>query len=146
MKRFVLMIVPALICGVVLMTGCEKQESDFEEFEEFEEFDNIIGCWAKPEYEYDIYPIAVIRYKRVKTLPTNSPSVKFLNDGTLIERKNAGDCGTPPITYGDFSGNWQIENTNDIKIDVAYWGGTGLAQAGHKPLRAFTLFYLSPPY
>ena len=117
MKKIVFMIIPALICGIALMTGCERQEPNLEGF------DDIIGCWANPVYEYDIYPIAVICYQRVKTLPANSPSIKFLNDGTLIERKNIGWCGTPPITYGDFSGNWQVENDNDIKIDVAYWGG-----------------------
>ena len=117
MKRLVLTIIPALICGMVLMTGCKKQESDFEGFE------SIIGCWANPVYEYDIYPIAVICYERVKTLPANLPSIKFLSDGTLIERKNIGWCATPPVAYGDFSGKWQIENNNDIKIDVAYWGG-----------------------
>ena len=117
MKKIVLNIVPVLICGITLMTGCEKQEIDLEEFE------GIIGCWANPVYEYDIYPKAVICYERVKTMPANSPSIKFMNNGTLIERKNTDWCATPPITYGDFSGNWQIENNNDIKIDVAYWGG-----------------------
>ena len=117
MKKIVLIIVPALICGIALMTGCEKQESDLEGV------DGIIGCWANPVYEYDNYPKAIICYKRVKTLPTNSPSIKFLDDETLVERKNSGDCATPPIAYGDFSGNWQIENNNEIKIDVDYWGG-----------------------
>ena len=117
MKRLVLMIFPALICGIALMTGCEKQEPNLEEF------DNIICCWANPVYEYDIYPEAVICYERVETLPANSPSIKFLKNGTLIERKNAGWCGTPPITYSDFSGKWQIKNINNLKIDVAYLGG-----------------------
>ena len=117
MKRLDLLIISTLICGIALMTGCEKQEIDLEGV------DGIIGCWANPVYEYDIYPKAIIRYERVKTLPTNSPSIKFLNDGTLVERKNSGDCGTPPIVYGDFSGNWKIEKNNDLKINVAYWGG-----------------------
>ena len=117
MKKWALIILSTLICGIVLKTGCEKQETDLEDS------DNIIGCWANPVYEYDIYPQAVICYERVNALPANSPSIKFLNDGTLIERKNTGWCGTPPITYSDFSGNWQMENNNDIKINVAYWGG-----------------------
>ena len=117
MKKIVLFIVPALICGIVLMTGCKKQESDLEGF------DNIIGCWANPVYEYDIYPKAIICYERVESLPYNSPSIKFLNNRKLIERKNIGWCGTPPITYGDFSGKWKIEKNNNLKIDVAYWGG-----------------------
>lgn len=117
MKRTVLIIVTALICGTVLMTGCEKRNPNLEGF------DDIIGCWANPTNEYDIYPKLVICYERVTNLPDDSPSIKFLNDGTLIERKNAGWCGTPPITYSDFPGNWQVENSNNIKINVAYWGG-----------------------
>jgi len=117
MKKLVLLIVPALICGIVLMTGCEKQKPP-----DLDGFDDIIGCWADPVYEYDYYPIAVIRYKKVETLPDNSPSIKFLKNGTLTERKNAGWCATPPIAYKDFSGNWRIQNENII-IDVGYWGG-----------------------
>ena len=118
MKKIVFLIIPVLIYGIVLITGCENKGLDLERF------DNIIGCWANPVYEYDVYPDAVICYKRVETLPDGSPSIQFLNDGTLIERKNAGWCGTPPITYSDFSGKWKIKNNNDLNINVAYWGGT----------------------
>ncbi|MDH6533998.1 hypothetical protein D0T51_03185 [Parabacteroides sp. 52] len=120
MKRSVSLIISVLICGVFFMTGCDKQEPNLEGVE------NIIGCWvANPESEYDAdSQKLILSYQKVKTLPTDSPSVKFLSDGTLIERKNASWCGTPPITYGDFSGSWKIENDNDIKIDVTYWGGS----------------------
>ena len=118
MKKIVLIIVPALICGIALMTGCGKQEPDLEGF------DNIIGCWANPVYEYDIYPKAVICYERVKALPvSNSYGIKFLKNGTLIERKLAGWCATPPAVHSNYSGKWKIQNNNEIKIDVAYWGG-----------------------
>jgi hypothetical protein len=46
-----------------------------------------------------------------------------LNDGTLIERKIVGWCFTPPVTYDNYSGNWQIQENGDIIIEVAYWGG-----------------------
>jgi hypothetical protein len=117
MKKLVLMIVPALICGTVLMAGCEKQKLNSTGF------DDIIGCWTNPMYEYNTDGKSIVSYERSNTLPDNSAGITFLKDGTLIERKNAGWCGTPPITYGNYSGEWQIQNDDEIKIDVAYWGG-----------------------
>jgi len=49
---------------------------------------------------------------------------RFSSDGTLIERKNSGFCGTPPISYADYSGTWTILNDTLIQINVEYWGGT----------------------
>ena len=49
---------------------------------------------------------------------------KFNSDGTLTERKNSGFCGTPPVTYADYSGTWEIINDTLIQITVGYWGGT----------------------
>ena len=117
MGKNILIIVSALLFSITFMTGCDKQNPDLKGF------DSIIGCWANPVYESNMYPNAVYCYERVPTLPANSPSIKFLKNGTLIERKGAGWCATPPITYGDFSGTWQLRNDNDIKINVAFWGG-----------------------
>jgi hypothetical protein len=119
MKKLIfLMIAPILICGMALMTGCEKDEKNLKIP------DGIIGFWANHEYEIAPLPKVIIRYKRVKVLPVNSEGIRFLKDGTLIERKNKNAGWSPPITYDDFSGTWQIENNNDIKISVAFWGGT----------------------
>jgi hypothetical protein len=49
---------------------------------------------------------------------------RFNSDGTLTERKNSGWCGTPPISYADYSGTWTIFNDTLIQINVGYWGGT----------------------
>ena len=49
---------------------------------------------------------------------------RFNSDGTLTERKNSGFCGTPPISYADYSGTWTILNDTLIQINVGYWGGT----------------------
>ena len=49
---------------------------------------------------------------------------KFNSDGTMSERKNSGWCGTPPITYADYQGTWNIISDTLIQINVGYWGGT----------------------
>lgn len=46
----------------------------------------------------------------------------FKENGEFTERKNAGWCGTPPISYADFDGNWTI-NDSIVEINVEYWGG-----------------------
>jgi hypothetical protein len=45
-------------------------------------------------------------------------------DGTFIERKNIGWCGTPPISYGNFDGKWKYVSDGTLEIIVDFWGGT----------------------
>ena len=49
---------------------------------------------------------------------------QFNSDGTLTERKNSGWCGTPPISYADYTGTWTILNDTLVQVNVGYWGGT----------------------
>ena len=117
MKRLVSLIAPALIYGMMLIAGCGKQDINLDGF------DNIIGCWINPVYVDNIEGKSIINFQRSNIISTNSGGIKFVKDGTLIERKNAGWCGTPPISYDNFSGKWQILNNDEMKIDVAFWGG-----------------------
>jgi hypothetical protein len=50
--------------------------------------------------------------------------IQFLENGKLIKRQNAGWCGTPPITYRNYEGTWEITPNSTVKISYAYWGGT----------------------
>ena len=100
--------------AVILFASCDK--SDNKEPQDF------IGCWAYPAYADNAEGKIIISYERIRSLPNNSDGIEFMKNTSLIERKNAGWCGTPPITYSDFSGNWRVQNENII-IDVAYWGG-----------------------
>ena len=113
------MIVPALICGMVLMAGCEKQNLNLN----LNGFNYIIGCWTNPMYEDNTDGKSIVYYQRSNKLPANSGGIEFLKNGTLIERKNVSWCGTPPISYDNYSGKWQIQDNDKVKINVAYWGG-----------------------
>jgi hypothetical protein len=55
---------------------------------------------------------------------SDNPGYKFETGGTLLERKNSGFCGTPPISYSDYPGTWTVLNDTLIRIDVGYWGGS----------------------
>ena len=83
---------------------------------------NLIGRWAHPVYADNAEGKAIIFYERTNKLPVDSNGIEFIKNGSLIERKNAGWCGTPPVTYSNYSGNWHTQNENII-ITVDYWGG-----------------------
>ena len=55
-------------------------------------------------------------------MPEGAYALSFNADNTLIERKNASGCGTPPVTYGDYNGNWS-EQDSIVHIQVGFWGG-----------------------
>jgi hypothetical protein len=78
----------------------------------------LIGVWVFSEYKDDI-----TIFKRDQEF-TDNDCLKFNSDGTLIERKNSGWCGTPPISYANYDGTWSIENDTLIQVKVGYWGGT----------------------
>ena len=80
--------------------------------------DLLIGSWFNPQYNDSI---AI--YERSEGLVDNDYSFSFHEDHTFVERKNAGWCGTPPISYADFNGTWTI-NDSFVEITVAFWGGT----------------------
>jgi hypothetical protein len=78
----------------------------------------LIGVWNYADYQQN-----TMVYARQKEF-TRNPGYKFNADGTLLERKNAGWCGTPPISYADYTGTWTILNDTLIQIKDGYWGGT----------------------
>jgi len=59
------------------------------------------GNWINP-----VAKDSTIIYQRANSLNENEPGLAFEEAQTFLERKNAGFCGTPPITYADFEGSW----------------------------------------
>jgi hypothetical protein len=41
----------------------------------------------------------------------------------LIDLKNAGWCGTPPISDKNYEGTWESIDGKLIKINTEYWSG-----------------------
>ena len=78
----------------------------------------LIGSWTNPRYDDSI-----VAYERSESLVDNEYSFSFKVDYTFVERKNAGWCGTPPISYADYEGTWGL-NDSVIEISVGFWGGT----------------------
>jgi hypothetical protein len=80
--------------------------------------DPILGIWTYSDYRENT---AV--FNRSESFSDNH-CYNFKPDGTLIERKNSGWCGTPPINYENYNGTWASVNDTVILINVGFWGGT----------------------
>jgi hypothetical protein len=108
MKRLILFITFLSI----LLSGCNKDDIKVDP-------DNLLlGVWSYSEYQSD----AAVFARSTKF--TDNHCYRFNPDGTLTERKNAGWCGTPPISYADYDGTWRIINDTLIHVNVGYWGGS----------------------
>jgi hypothetical protein len=65
----------------------------------------LLGTWVEPLYDNES-----ITFKRAAILPTEAYAIEFKKDGTFIE-KTAGWCGTPPLTFSNYIGTFQIDET-----------------------------------
>ena len=109
MKRLAFLIV------MVMMLSCEK---DFMELEALGSNAGIVGTWVEDEYKGD-----TLFLERSGAFDKEKYGFTINDDGTYIEHKNAGWCGTPPITYDSFDGSWEAVSDSLLDITVAYWGG-----------------------
>ncbi len=78
---------------------------------------SIVGKWENPICKND-----TIIYTNAGNDEVYCYYINFKSDGLLVERKNAGWCGTPPIAWENYDGSWEM-NDSIIKVSVAYWGG-----------------------
>lgn len=107
MKR----VFPVALFLFIVLLSCSKDKSDYNA-------DNfLIGTWTFSSYQDDISV-----FDRTVGFSDNR-CYKFNTNGTLIERKNSGFCGTPPITYADYPGTWEIISDTLIQITVGSWNG-----------------------
>jgi len=109
MKRILFLLV------MVLMVSCEKNAMDLAALGENS---GIVGTWTEDEYKGD-----TLLLNRSGELAADRYGFTLEDDGTFIEHKNAGWCGTPPITYDNFDGTWKAVSDSLLNITVAYWGG-----------------------
>jgi hypothetical protein len=120
-----------IILGAFLISCSEKEElKDYND-------SPLLGIWSYSFYENDL------------TVYTRTPDfiegdgIKFNADGTLIQRKNSGFCGTPPITYADYDGTWTKINDTIIEIKAGYWGGTMTSRLDIEYISSYTLKFLT---
>ena len=100
-----------LIIGLTLI-ACEKEKDQINT-----DTNKLIGSWINPHYNDTL-----VTFERFNRLKDNAYGFSIKYDNKFIERKNSGWCGTPPISYSDYEGNW-TQNDSIISITVGYWGG-----------------------
>lgn len=100
---------------IALLSSCE---SDLINLEALGDNASILGTWVEDEYQGD-----TLLLHRSGAFDKERYGFTFKDDGTFIEHKNAGWCGTPPITYDSFEGSWEAVSDSLLDITVAYWGG-----------------------
>lgn len=106
-----------LLFSIVFLTSCEN-DIDLKS----DEAELIIGHWISP-----VYIDTLVQYTRAEGLNENDYGISFNPGNSLVERQNAGWCGTPPISFANYNGTWS--KTGDIiDITVDFWGG----KANHK--------------
>ncbi len=104
-----------LLFVVVLLTACE---SEMAELEALGSNSGIVGTWVEDAYMGD-----TLLFQRARQLDEEKYGFTIGDDGSFLERKNAGWCATPPITYENFEGTWEAVSDSLLDIKVAYWGG-----------------------
>lgn len=78
----------------------------------------VVGTWVEEEYDEEL-----LWLRRSTDLDPSRYGFRIMENGDFIERKNAGWCGTPPITYANFDGTWKALSDSLLDITVEYWGG-----------------------
>lgn len=86
----------------------------------------VCGTWTYSGYEQRGPNQYLTVYTRT-TAFTNQAGLQFSGSGQFVERANSGWCGTPPISYADYTGRWRPDG-DSLAVD----GNTGAGGNGLK--------------
>lgn len=92
--------IKVLFLFALLVFACDSNENAIPDPDNL-----LIGSWIEPNYNEE-----QTMFKRAAALPDNGRGILFKANGDFVER-SSGWCGTPPLTFSDYNGNWELENT-----------------------------------
>ena len=101
---------------MALLLSCSE---DMQETEMLGDNVEIIGTWIENGYDDDVTLL-----ERSTQLDQSKYGFVISGDGSFTERKNAGWCATPPVSYDNFEGEWVALSDSLLEITVGFWGGT----------------------
>ena len=111
LKTFAILYILFAIITLLNFISCEGSlNSDFDS--------PVIGTWILKENAGEITFLT-----RSDQFDQYRYGFTFHPNGIFTERKNAGWCGTPPISYANFEGRWWKISDSIYHVDVDYWGG-----------------------
>lgn len=111
MKNLYLKKVIVFLAVIFTLVSCEDNNEIL-----IDENNLLIGNWV-----YDSYENQITTYRRVASLPEENYGFSFKTHGIYTER-SSGWCGTPPLTFFDTEGYWELEESV-VKIDTQNWQG-----------------------
>ncbi|MEN8157321.1 MAG: hypothetical protein ABFS10_10230 [Bacteroidota bacterium] len=115
-----------VLFAIVVLGSCSDEMMNPEELGQNA---GIVGTWVEEiSVALNAADDGSALYKRADEFDQEKPGFTINEDGTFIERKNAGWCATPPISYDNFEGTWVALSDSLLEITVGYWGGTLLYQ------------------
>ncbi len=100
----------------ICVFSCDEMNNEIKESNNL-----LIGTWIEPTYDD-----GKLTYKKVESVPDEDNSLTFKVGGKVILR-SSGWCGTPPLLYYNYEGNWQQESNvvsisyNDFYPASASW-------------------------
>lgn len=100
---------------IASLMSCEHSPIDLEHTDT----DPLSKTWVFSHYDEDQNAQVLVI---AETFQWDASGYIFHDDGCLIVRKNAGWCGTPPITYANYEGNWNYVHDTKVFISADYWG------------------------
>ena len=89
-----------LLLIISTLISCEKNNDI-----EVNQDNLLLGNWIHPEYENE-----TITFQRANSLQENAYGISFKEKDVFIER-TSGWCGTPPLSFFDINGTWNVEDT-----------------------------------
>jgi len=104
----------AIILAILLASCSQPTDSDANDHKP----GNLYGTWVFARYEEND---TVLR--KSAELDDDKYGLIIRRKGKLTERKNSGPCGTPPIIYANYEGEWKRLSDSLLEIAVGYWGG-----------------------
>jgi hypothetical protein len=116
----------------LILSSCSKKD----EMKDYSD-SQLLGTWS---YSFSQDDLTV--YTRTPDF-IEADGIKFMADGSLIQRKNSGWCGTPPITYANYDGSWNKINDTIIEINAGYWGGTTTSRIDIEYISSYTLKFIT---
>lgn len=86
-------------------------------FSQHEQINSLFQTWAFSGNQSD-----TLIYK-ASNKNTEAHLYTFSEKGSVEVKQNAGWCGTPPISYSDYTGKWEKTGNNTFNLTYPFWGG-----------------------